>query len=353
MENTTTGIKEQWEALKMQNPKLRIRDAAKELAVSEAELVNTAVGENNTLLNTDFNEILKEISTLGIVMALTRNDHCVHERKGVYTKVGFNGPVGLVVTPDIDLRLFMNHWHFAFAVNEKDRLSLQFFDEAGGAVHKIYLTEKSNTGAYHQLIKKFKAEEQFIQLDIKDPKPFTHEIADHEVDLKAFQQEWLALKDTHDFYSLLRKFELTRTQALRLAPDGYARWISVSALKKVLHAMADNSLPIMVFTGSAGCIQIHTGEIKKLVQTGPWFNVLDPEFNLHLREDGIASIWLVKKPTDDGLVHSLEVYDKAGNTIVQFFGKRKPGIPESEEWRKVLNENILSLTNIERMLCKK
>lgn len=93
----------------------------------------------------------------------------------------------------------------------------------------------------------------------------------------------------------------------------------------------------MVFTGSAGCIQIHTGEIKKLVQTGPWFNVLDPEFNMHLREDGIASVWLVKKPTTDGPVHSLEVFDQDGNIIVQFFGKRKPGIPESEDWRAVLN----------------
>jgi len=74
------------------------------------------------------------------------------------------------------------------------------------------------------------------------------------------------------------------------------------------------------------------------VQTGPWLNVLDPEFNMHLREDGIDSIWLVKKPTTDGLVHSVEVYDKNGNTIVQFFGKRKPGIPESEAWRAILND---------------
>jgi putative hemin transport protein len=338
MENTTISIKEQWEQFKEQNPKLRIRDAAKQLGVSEAELVNTGVGERNTLLNSDFKELLKETNTLGYVMALTRNDYCVHERKGVYTKVGFNGPVGLVVTPDIDLRLFMNRWHFGFAVNENNRLSLQFFDEDGSAVHKIYLTEKSDEQAYHQIVAKYKADEQYQQLAVKPAKPAAFEKPDSEVNVDAFQKAWLALQDTHDFHGLLRQYELTRTQALRLAPDGYAQPISVESLKNILTKASETLLPIMVFTGSAGCIQIHTGEINKLVQTGPWFNVLDPEFNMHLREDGIAAIWLVKKPTTDGFVHSIEVYDSAGNTIVQFFGKRKPGIPESEGWRAVLTE---------------
>jgi putative hemin transport protein len=336
MENTITSIKHQWNNLKIENPKLRIRDAAKELGLSEAELVNT--GEQNTLLNIDFKELLRETNTLGYVMALTRNDYCVHERKGIYTKVGFNGNIGLVVTPDIDLRLFMTHWHFGFAVNENDRLSLQFFDADGSAVHKIYLTDKSDVEAYHRLVIKYRAEEQNQLLTIQATTKNEAEKPDHEVAVNVFQEAWIALQDTHDFHGLLKDHGLTRTQALRLAPDGYAQQLTLSALKQVLTKASDSSTPIMVFTGSAGCIQIHTGEIKKLVQTGPWFNVLDPEFNMHLREDGIDSIWLVKKPTTDGLVHSIEVYDNNGNTIVQFFGKRKPGIPESEAWRALLND---------------
>ncbi|MEN0054638.1 MAG: ChuX/HutX family heme-like substrate-binding protein [Mucilaginibacter sp.] len=338
MENTLTSIKHQWNNLKAENPKLRIRDAAKELGLSEAELVN--IGEHNTLLNNNFKELLKETNTLGYVMALTRNDHGVHERKGIYTKVGFNAHIGLVVTPDIDLRLFMTHWHFGFAVNENDRLSLQFFDADGSAVHKIYLTDKSDTVAYERLVAKYRAEAQHQQLTIQATPPNTAEKPDHEIAINAFQEAWIALQDTHDFHGLLKEYELTRTQALRLAPDGYAQQIGLSALKQILTNASESSTPIMVFTGSAGCIQIHTGEIKKLVQTGPWFNVLDPEFNMHLREDGIDTIWLVKKPTTDGLVHSIEVYDNEGNTIVQFFGKRKPGIPESEDWRTLLNEVI-------------
>src|ERR1700754_3999953 len=258
MENTITSIKHQWNNLKIENPKLRIRDAAKELGLSEAELVNTGVGEHNTLLNADFKELLKEINTLGYVMALTRNDYCVHERKGIYTKVGFNGQIGLVVTPDIDLRLFMAHWHFGFAVNENERLSFQFFDSNGSAVHKIYLTDKSNVEAYERLIAKYRAEEQNQQLTIQAAPQNAVEKPDHEVAVNTFEEAWIALQDTHDFHGLLKDHGLTRTQALRLAPDGYAQQISLSSLKQILTKASESSTPIMVFTGSAGCIQIHT-----------------------------------------------------------------------------------------------
>lgn len=336
MENTITSIKEQWAAFKTQHPKVRIRDAAKSMGLTEAQLINTGIDDNVVRLKDQFKEILKEVVSLGYVMALTRNDYCVHERKGVYQKVGFNGHVGLIVTPDIDLRLFMNNWKFGFAVNENERLSLQFFDQHGDAVHKIYLVEQSNVEAYHTLVNKFKAEQQAPDLEIEGLRNEVLETDNHELDLKAFREDWINLQDTHEFHGMLRKHKLSRTRALQLAPDGYADQISVDTVKQILQKASVQQTEIMVFTGSPGCIQIHTGQINKLLEAGPWFNVLDPEFNMHLKLDGIASAWLVRKPTADGLVHSIEVFDANGNTIVQFFGKRKPGLPESEAWRSIL-----------------
>lgn len=341
MSNTTLNLKEQYSALKAGNTKLRIRDAAKQLGVSEADLV--ATHDVNIMLTADFENILKEVPSLGYVMALTRNDHAVHERKGIYTKAGFNGYVGLVVNPDIDLRLFMNAWCFAFAVLEGERKSLQFFDFDGEAVHKIYLTEKSDEVAYDALVAKYKAEVQGQPLQTTLVDKSITEKPDTEINVAGFQEAWLSLKDTHAFFGLLNKFGIARRQAMRLAPEGYATEISLNALKKTIEGISERDLEIMVFIGNRGCIQIHTGKAKKLLQTGPWFNILDPEFNMHLREDAIDSIWVVKKPTDDGIVTSIEVFDAEGNIIVQFFGKRKPRIPEREDWRLVLQD--IALTN--------
>ncbi|MNR45423.1 Hemin transport protein HemS [compost metagenome] len=76
--------------------------------------------------------------------------------------------------------------------------------------------------------------------------------------------------------------------------------------------------------------------MQRLARTGPWFNVLDPAFNLHLNTTAVTSSWVVNKPTVDGWVTSLELYGADGALIVQFFGERKPGKPELPAWRALL-----------------
>ncbi|MNY03696.1 Hemin transport protein HemS [compost metagenome] len=45
--------------------------------------------------------------------------------------------------------------------------------------------------------------------------------------------------------------------------------------------------------------------------------------------------WVARKPTRDGIVTSLELFDTEGEMVALFFGKRKPGNPELEAWREV------------------
>ena len=337
MATLQSNLKEQWDALKAENPHLRIRNAAQQLGVSEAELLATNIGEGVTVLTPEFAAILQEIESLGKVMALTRNDECVHERKGIYLNPDFSGPhAQLFVGADIDLRIFLNHWKFAFSVIEGDRKSLQFFGKDGLALHKIYLTKDSNETAFDVLTEKYKAENQHPELAIETLVTKTEEKPDAEIDVEGFQEGWKALKDTHDFYMMTRKFGLSRTQALRLAPEGFTQKIDGSKVVNLLEDASEKQVPIMVFVGNKGIIQIHTGEVKKTLWHGPWFNVMDPDFNLHLDTTKIAEAWIVKKPTEDGEVTAVEVFNKEGEFIVQFFGKRKPGIPELQEWKDLV-----------------
>lgn len=338
-------LKAKWEDFKISNPKVRIRDAAKVLGTSEAELVATGLGEGTVRLRPEFEAILKDVEQLGHVMALTRNDAVVHERKGTYLNPTFNPHVGLFVGEDIDLRLFMGPWTFAFAVVDGDRKSLQFFAKDGEAIHKIYLTEKSNGAQFEALVAKYADSSQSEELEVSVPKSkaYTFEGISDE-DKAAFSKEWADLKDTHDFFGLLKKYNLPRRESLRYAPEGLAYQVTTHSARNILSAVSESGIPMMVFVGNQGCIQIHTGPVKKLFEMGPWFNVMDPDFNLHLREDAIAESWVVIKPTIDGVVTALEVFDKNGEMIVQFFGKRKPGIPELKEWQDIVR------TNAERVL---
>lgn len=338
MSTIAISLKEKFQQLKENNPKLRIRDAARELGTSEAQLVATNIGENVIRLEGDWKELLKEIISLGNVMALTRNDHAVHERKGIYDNISFRGPVGVAVNPDIDLRLFMMHWDSGFAVSEGERQSLQFFDKSGEAVHKIYLTEDSNKEAYQAIVEKYKAGDQ-NNIVLTTPYPPTpEEKPDSEIDVAGFKQAWEGIKDTHQFFEILKNFQVSRLQGLRLAPEGFVKKVENDITRKAITLASERKVNIMVFVGSKGCIQIHSGEVNRLLDAGPWFNVIDPDFNLHLRENAIAYSYVVKKPTDDGIVTSLEVFDSNGEMIVQLFGARKPGIPELNEWRQIIKD---------------
>ncbi|MCE4063838.1 hemin-degrading factor [Chryseobacterium gleum] len=337
MSTLVNDLKEKWEALKAENPHIRIRNAATQLGVSEAELLVTGIGEGVTVLNRDFQGILTEAGQLEKVMALTRNDECVHERKGTYLNGDFSSPhAQLFVGEDIDLRIFLNHWKFAFAVVEGDKKSLQFFGKDGLALHKIYLTKDSNETAFDTIVEKFKAEEQNQAFVFEAVAPKQDEKADSDIDVEGFKKAWTELKDTHDFFMMTRKYGVSRTQALRLAPEGFAKKIDNAKVVNILEDASEKSVPIMVFVGNRGIIQIHTGNVNKTLWHQQWFNVMDPDFNLHLDVTKIAEAWIVKKPTEDGEVTAIEVFNKEGDFIVQFFGKRKPGIPELQEWKDLV-----------------
>lgn len=329
---------EAWQRLREAEPGLRARDLAERLGVSEGELVASRCGDGVTRLDGPWPELIKALPALGHVMVLTRNDSCVHEKKGRFDHIEIAGVMGLVLNEAVDLRLFLKHWVFGFAVREESHgrwlQSLQFFDGDGRAVHKVYLTDRSNHDAWSGLVERFAAAVQSPLLEtsvVADPLPLR--LDDSAVDVAALRERWRRLRDPHDFFAMLKKHKVTRTQALRLAGREFARPVPNSAVRTVLESAAASGLPIMVFVGSSGVVQIHTGPVRQIKVMGPWLNVLDEDFNLHLREDHIATSWVVRKPSPEGHVTSLELYDAAGRQIAQVFGKRKPGIPELESWR--------------------
>ncbi|MET0358015.1 MAG: ChuX/HutX family heme-like substrate-binding protein, partial [Pararhizobium sp.] len=108
------------------------------------------------------------------------------------------------------------------------------------------------------------------------------------------------------------------------------------AVEAMMRGAAEVALPLMCFVGNQGIIQIHSGPVENIKTMGPWLNVMDPTFHLHLRTDQLAEIWAVRKPTADGHVTSLEALDARGEMVIQFFGKRKEGVAEREEWRAIM-----------------
>jgi putative hemin transport protein len=331
------SLKAIWVEYRAANPKQRIRDAATALGVSEAELVATDLGAGTTRLQPRWKALIEAMPALGRVMALTRNEYCVHEKVGRYDQIHLDDRGGVTLDPEIDLRIFFGHWQHGFAVTEAleqggQRHSLQFFDRDGLAIHKIYLKPESDVAAFRALVAEFKAEDQSAAIVVTPVDPPASDRPDSEIDVTALNARWRALQDTHDFFGMLRELKVGRVQSFRLAADDLAREVDKGAFSRGLELSAEAGLPVMIFVGSPGVIQIHTGPVTTVKRVGAWQNVLDEGFNLHLREDGIERCWLVRKPTRDGIVTSLEIFDGTGQQIAWMFGKRKPGQGEDGAW---------------------
>lgn len=335
-------VRSAWQKAKEDNPGMRTRDAAAALGVSEASLVASLVGHGAIRLDGDFARLLERMPEVGKVMVLTRNESCVHEKVGEYGNVNISAGGGVVLNHDVDLRVFMSHWRHGYSIEEpmKDggsRRSLQFFDGEGVAVHKIFTRDATDIAAWSAIIDGFRADDQSDGFKPLSYPAKAAERADSEIDIAGLRANWEALQDVHEFFGMLRDFGVGRLQSFRLVGAPFAKPVQTNSARRVLETAAERAAPIMVFVGNRGCIQIHTGPLETIKVMGPWLNVLDPGFNLHLREDRIASAWVVRKPTLDGTITSLELFDAHGVNFAMFFGERRAGQNEREDWREIID----------------
>ncbi|MGZ0078977.1 ChuX/HutX family heme-like substrate-binding protein [Methylomonas sp. YC3] len=319
-------LKQAWQDLLADHPHMRIRDAAATLGVSEAELLATDCGNRVTRLRAHWPALLSAVGTLGPVMALTRNAFAVHESTGLYEDIRPCGDAILVAGHHIALCLSISIWHSGFAVTEETHLgprhSLQFFDTGGEAVHKIYLTEHADAGLYRRLVDIFRADDQSPNLE--PPTDGT-------------KPAFSAIASSQDLPEHWRRLLLADTPEAAVTGR-----IAASALRELMRQLADLMLPIQVLVGNPGAMQLHDGPIQNLKITGPWFNVLDRDFNLHLNEMAVAGADIVQLRYRQHALTGLLVRGQNQQTIASVFGGYDDTNGENGFWRDLLRASALA-----------
>lgn len=352
-----------WENLRAEQPQLRIRQAASLLGVSERDLLLCRPADALKRLRPEFGDLLTAIEAVGEVMVLARNEQVVHEVTGQFRnfRVSSSGTMGLAVGV-IDVRVFFRQWTEGYWVREEVRSgireSLQFFDAWGMPIQKIYRMEKTDPGAWQNLVLRFTdhdvAQGGQRKQRKKGIRPVPERTNPATVDVESLRQGWADLKDVHHFNALLQDHKVDRLTALELIGSDWARRLpdAVSAsgkaeitspLDTLLEQIRDAGCPIMVFVGNVGIVQIHTGVPMNLRRLGDWLNILDPGFNLHADTSGIAHWWVIRRPSSNGTITSVEGFNEAGELALTLFGHRKPGQAEDPIWQaevKKLEERL-------------
>lgn len=322
------SLKERWQHLLDQEPKLRIRDAARNLGVPEAELVALGEGVTATQLRPDWEAILSELRNAGPLMALTRNEHVVHERHGSYSSPQFYDDVCIVEDNGFKAALFLSEWATGFYVREPSRgeirPSLHFFNRNGDAVHKIYLTPRSQNNVFNRLAENLRWE---------NPPAVQWEYSGRQVQVNGRGGELWSHRSLvgwgHDEWGQSVKTPnlALRSECLKVIP------IAVDVGEQLLSKVASLGLPVRIVVGNSGALQIHSGTIQKIIRTGPWINVLDDQFNLHFRDQRLGSAWWVNDLNDHS--QSLCWLDADQQVSLQIFS-----VDSSVDWESCIAQLI-------------
>lgn len=319
----------------------RARDIAHSLGLAEAQLVASEVGLSAVALEAHPNKLIPAMEPLGRCMALTRNEACVIEKDGEYSDYHGGEHATMTLNAGIELRMFPRHWRHAYALEEDTdkgmRRSVQVFDAAGDAVHKAYLRQDANLEAWEGLRALLALSEQ-VDAPALQERAATEGPKIVEAKRDILLKEWKRLTDTHQFLRLCAKLKMNRLGAYRIAGVPFVRAINPQAIPALLAKVQSSRIAVMIFVGNRGCIEIHTGPIGRLQPMGPWENVLDSEFNLHLRRDKITEVWAVEKPTQRGPALSVEAFDAEGGLIFQMFAVAKETLDTRPQWAEIVAE---------------
>ena len=268
MKEKLNTLKQQWAELlqKPEHQKIRIKDAADILNVSEAELLSTNIGENTHFLKiSNWLQLFKEFAALGPMMYLVRNDYAVHEMTIPINNVQQETDVILLWNKKGHIKITEPCLKYAFYTSGMARgnkiYSIQIFDSDGTAILKIYLKNEE--------LEKFK--------EIKNQ----HE---REYDYELQKMEKHTSNSTNRDKSDQERLEW-------VIKDNFS-------IKKYLEDIAINKTKISIRISNDGAESMYSGTIKNVIHKFGWLNIMDPTFNLHVKDMQINEIWTTKYNKD-------------------------------------------------------
>ena len=287
------NLKSKWKKFQQDNPKVRIRDAAYQMKVSEAELLSTEINETvSCLLIEDMTAFIKDVLKADKIMLLIRSDYVVHEKtiKTKNIRLEENQIIDLDKNDCSILDFNIDAFEYVFFQKKmhsnRELKSFQFFDKAGMAILKIYLKGK-DLGF-------------FDEIDLKYKKTYNYEM---QSDLDINNSNLLDSK-----IKINLPFDTINSKTT-------CRDISVKSLRLILENASDMKTPIQIHALGLGTIQYHRNTVRNIVDYGPWVNVIDQKFNLHVLENGLTRASLIQYQFKDCQKYLINFFDK-NNTHV-------------------------------------
>ena len=283
-------------------------------------------------------ELLRGLQELGPLTLQSESNGSVIEAQGIAVAGSWSGRRGALRIGASRLRLQLDRWFYGYAIKgEDDAASVQFFAADGQRILTINRTPEAMRERWTQLVRRFTSADQnpWVEL-VPTPEPSTADRPDSGVDLKALRAAWDDPQQRHDCGDLSRQFGVARLQAFRLAGESRARVVPTSTFKTALRCAASAHVPVALTVESIGLAHTYTGIVRRVEHVESLLTVVEPGMRLYISEPRVAAAWLVRRPTAQGTLSSLQYFDPIAQPILTVAGNTTPGEPGLDRWERLV-----------------
>ena len=316
--STFHDIRKSFASLRVEK-KLRHQEIASFLNVTEVELIDSHVGVTKfesiksfpnlaraIRLKPSWSSIIQDIQGFGEVMSLTRNCYAVHENLSFYKQASSSDDVGMVQSDELAIHLMYEKWEFGYLFEECKstvlQRSIQFFDEFGAPVHKIFLLPHSHHWYFDELAKRWADSNQDPGISVQE------KIEDDQI---------------------LDKSTLTTMVEERAANQ--KELIDLDQMQFLLNSATNGKLPLTITVQNHGVTQSHDGVIHEIQERKDWLHLSNQQFNCHLQLTQMLKIFINHQVSP----YSMEMFDEKGFLLVLVALSSKATSADKEIWEEL------------------
>ena len=295
-----------------------------------------------TWLTPDWENLVADLGAVGPVTIQTLTRDAAMSASEAYAEAHFSPDrqAVSVIGEGVDLRLFLNDWFSGAAVCEDSdaarRPGLHFFARDGRLFHRLFLRKGSDLEAYRLLVARYGGARVPGIHEVPDAAAARTRVRDPAM-VTAFVAEWRRLNDLREYRILLDRFGVSPLEAASLLGDGWAARVQVQAFTACMRLLAEIDLSCSITVANRGVVQTCRGPIHGVRAAEDGLAVFAARASVWLRRHGMDSVWVVRRPTADGISAALEVYDAGGELSLRVCGN--PGWRNHEDaiWEDILS----------------
>jgi putative hemin transport protein len=331
--STLHDIRKSFASLRVEK-KHRHREIASLLNVTELELIDAHVGVTKLesiksspnlsraiRLKSSWPNIIRDVQGFGEVMSLTRNTHAVHENLAFYKHASVSDDGGMILSDELAMRLTFDRWEYGYLFEECKstvlQRSIQFFNEFGEPVHKIFLLPHSHHWYFDDLAKKWADSNQHPGVIVQE-------------------------KLEHDQ-------NLSKGVLITMIEERYANQkelVEFEMAQFLLNSAVQNKLPLIITVQNDGAKQSHDGVIDEVREHKEWLHLSNQQFNCHLNLKRMPKIFINHQSSP----YFIEMLDDRGLPVALISLSAKATPADIEAWEDVLEQAKVKERTVEMSL---